>query len=280
MTIRIVTDSTCDLPAEIVAKYKLKVVPAYVNIGLNSLRDEIDLSRTQFYDDLMGYEQHPTTAAPSAGEFAAVYEELTNDGTSQIISIHVSEKLSGIINSARAATDLGDYAPVTHIDSQQLSMGIGFQVIAAAKAAAAGKSVSEIVAILDELRPRVRTFAMLDTLDAVRRSGRVSWVQMQMGNLLRLKQIVDVWEGEVRAVARVRTRKKALVTFAQLVGSLGEISQIAYMNTNNTAATMAEFKQLFIGIDDQAQIFNTIACPAIGVHVGPKAIGVACVIKE
>ena len=279
MTIRIVTDSTCDLPADVVEKYQVVVVPAYVNIGLESLRDAVDLSRAQFYEELMGYEQHPTTAAPSAGEFAAVYEALTEAGASEIVSIHVSEKLSSIINSARNGAELGECVPVTAIDSEQLSMGLGFQVMAAAEAAEKGASAAEIVALLSALRPRVRTFAMLDTLDAVQRSGRVSWVQMRMGNLLRLKQIVDVWDGEVRPIARVRTRRKALSTFAQLVESLGDISQIAFMNTNNTAETMAEFQRLFVGFTAGVEVFETIACPAIGVHVGPQAIGVACVIS-
>lgn len=279
MTLKIVTDSTCDLPEELVQKYDIRVVPAYINIGGESLRDELDLSRQQFYDDLMGYTEHPTTAAAAPGEFAAVYEELTQEGATEILSIHISAKLSGILNSARNGGQLGEYAPITFIDSQQLSMGIGFQLIAAARAAENGATGAEIVQLLDQLRPHVRTFAMLDTLDAVQRSGRVSWIQMRMGNLLKLKQIVEVWEGEVRPKARVRTRKKALLKFAELVQEAGTVSQLAFMNTNNTAATMGEFKALFEEIVQHAELHNTIACPAIGVHVGPKAIGVACVVE-
>jgi len=278
MTLKIVTDTTCELSEEMVQQYDIRVVPAYINIGNQSLRDEIDLSRTQFYDELMGYTEHPTTAAAAPGEFAAVYEELTQGGASEILSIHVSAKLSGILNSARNGGQLGNYAPITFVDSQQLSMGIGFQLIAAARAAENGASAAEIGQLLDELRPRVCAFAMLDTLDAVQRSGRVSWLQMRMGNLLRLKQIVDLQEGEVRPKARVRTRKKALHKFAELVQDAGNVSQIAFMNTNNTEATMTEFKTLFADMVQEAEIHNTIACPAIGVHVGPKAIGVACVV--
>jgi len=278
--IGVVTDSTCDLPKALIDRYGIRVVPAYINVDGKSLRDEVDLSRTQFYSNLMTYPEHPTTAAGPPAQFAAVYQELTEGGATEIISIHVSAKLSGIINSAQAGAKMGDFSPVTVIDSLQLSMGIGFQVLAAARAARNDASMEEIIQILDQFRPRIRTIAMLDTLDAVQRSGRVSWLQMQVGNLLRLKQIVEVREGDVLPVARVRTRKSALLKFEEIVAELGDIKQFAFMNTNNSIEVMAQFEVLFGEIIENTEIFRTVASPAIGVHIGLKAIGVAFVLGK
>lgn len=278
MGVKIVTDSTCDLPAEVIDRYGIGVVPAYVNIGTESYLDGVDLSRAEFYDNLTHYDPYPTTAAPAAGMFAEVYGQLTAEGADSIVSIHISENLSSIINSARMGVDLVESVPVTVYDSGQLSMGLGFQVLAAAEAADQGASAEEIVALLDQLRKRTHIFCLLDSLDAVRRGGRINWVTMQVGNLLKIKPIVHAYEGDIQLVDRVRTRRKAMPKLIQHIDELGEIEQLALLNTNSPE--LEQLAEMLRPITPEGVIpVRGIACPAIGVHVGAGAIALGCITK-
>lgn len=279
MSIKIVTDSTCDLPAELVARYDVVVVPAYVNIGQKSYLDGVELSRREFYDNLATYDPYPTTAAPAAGMFAEVYEKLTAAGATAIISIHISETLSSIINSAREGVKLARTVPVTVFDSQQLSMGLGFQVLAAVQATADIAAVEEVVVLLEQLRTRTHIFCLLDSLDAVQRGGRISWLQMGVGNLLKIKPIVHVYKGEVMLADRVRTRKKAMPKLIEHIAAQGKLEQLALLNTNSP--DLSQLTELLQAITPAGLTpLQGTACPAIGVHVGAGAIALACVTSE
>ena len=274
--IRIVTDSTCDIPADLIKQYQIEVVPAYVNIGDKSFLDGVDLSRPDFYNNLTRYKQYPTTAAPAAGMFAAVYEKLTAAGASATLSLHISETLSSIINSARAGTELAETVPVTVYDSRQLSMGLGFQVLAAAQMAEQGATIDEILISLAQLRGRTHIFCLLDSLDAVRRGGRINWIVMSVGNILKIKPIVHVYEGEVLLVDRVRTRKKAMPKLIQHIEEQGAIAQLALLNTNSP--DLEQLADLLKAITPAGvKPVYGVACPAIGVHVGAGAIALGCV---
>lgn len=276
--IRIVTDSTCDLPPEITSRHNITVVPAYVNIGSRSLRDGPDLTRPAFYADLASYDPYPTTAAPAPGEFAAVYEQLTAEGATHILSIHVSASLSGILNAAGSGAELANSCPVTLIDSQQLTMGLGFQALAAARAAEAGHAVAEIRKIVADQISRTLTFAAVESLDALRRGGRVSWVVAGVGNLLQVKPIIQVYEGEVTAAERVRTHKRSLHRLAERALAGGTISQIAFLNTNAASAYDTIVSMIRPALPAGCEQHEVIACPAIGVHIGAGAVGVALVV--
>ena len=173
MSIRIVTDSTCDLPRDQVEQYRLGIVPLLINQGGNSFRDGVDLSREAFYARLPEYRPAPTTAAPSPEIFQQVYEKLAQEGASSILSIHISESLSATINSARMAAESFSRLPVTVLDSGQLSLGLGFIVEKAAQMVDAGNEMEEILVNLRAFMKRTYVFASLKTLEYLRRSGRM-----------------------------------------------------------------------------------------------------------
>ena len=165
MTIKIVTDSTCDLPGELVKSLGITVIPLYINIGDQGYLDGVDISRQEFYSNLAGYPFHPTTGTPGIATFTQAFDNLVDQGAEEIISIHISEKLSATIDVARTAAGEFNKAKVTVRDSGQLSMGTGFQVEMAARMANDGKSSTDILAALDSLRSRTFVTAGLDTLE-------------------------------------------------------------------------------------------------------------------
>src|SRR5512135_2366190 len=150
MSIRIVTDSTCDLPADVIARYGIRVVPLYINIGKHSFFDGVDISREQFYKSLPAYPVHPTTAAPSPLKFHSIYDSLAEEGATQVLSIHISVALSAVVDTARIAAEGTKSVPVTVFDSRQLSMGTGFLVEIAARLAAQGCTMDEIIHALND----------------------------------------------------------------------------------------------------------------------------------
>ncbi len=276
MSIKVVTDSTCDIPKELVAEYNITVVPSYVNIGDESYQDGIDLSRQEFYDNLPHYKHHPTSAAPAPVVFTQAYEEAAEQGATEVLAIHVSSTFSSFLNNATLGAEATDKIKVTLFDSKQLSMGLGFQVLTAVRMASAGKSMEDIIAHLTQLRSHCHTYCMVETLDALRRGGRVNWLQMGVSSLLNIKPLIHVYEGEVLQATRVRTRKKAIAKMIELAANTGEMTHVALLNSNSDDY---EAMQALMEphIPSEVEVLRTIACPAIGVHVGAKALGIVVV---
>lgn len=279
MTIEIVTDSACDVPSKFVEMYGIHVVPVYINIGEKSYLDGIELTREQFFNDLAGYKDLPTTAAPSSGSFSTVYQELSDKGASEILSIHIASNLSNTYNAARLGAEDVQGVEVTLWDTKQITMGSGLQVIAAAEAAAAGATMLEIMTLLQEVRQKTRIYAVLDTLEFLRRSGRVNWAQFGFGTLLRIKPVLEVHEGSIFQKERVRTFKRALKRLIELVDSQKPMAKIAVLHANNLEKAkqlQEEASSLFP--PEQEPIFMEIT-PAIGAHIGPGAVGFAFIIE-
>ncbi len=276
MTIRVVTDSTCDLPASIVTDYGITVIPLYINVGGQSYLDGVDLSREEFYTRLPSFPVPPTTAVPGHETFAMTYQDLAARGATDILSLHISPTLSGMLDVARtAAREVGEVR-VTVLDSRQLSLGLGFAVLAAARAAAEGQSMADIVALLEDQIPRTYVFAALDTMEYLRRSGRVNDLVANIGGLLRIKPLLKMNDG-VASSERVRTQKRAFQRLIELVHDLGSIEQLALVHTNSAAraaALWAQAKHLFPNITDPLSVD---VAPVLGVHLGPGAVGFACV---
>jgi len=172
MTIRVVTDSTCDIPEELKAVYGIIVIPATVNIGDKSYLDGIELTRAALYEGLPHYEHHPTTAVPAPGTFTEVYNQLASKGVTEILSIHVASSLSGMLNAARVGAEEAVDVKVTLFDSEQLTMGLGLMAIAAARLAKDGAKMDDIVTMLESRLARTYVFGLLDTLEYLRRSGK------------------------------------------------------------------------------------------------------------
>lgn len=277
MTIRVVTDSTCDLPPELTQAYGITVLPTYINVGQESYLDGVELTRQEFYERLPHFEAHPTTAAPPVGVFADAYRELASQGGTAILSIHLASSLSGLLNSARLGGEAVEEIEVTVFDSQQLTMGLGFLALKAARLAEEGRSLAQIVAHLEEEVERTHVFALLDTLEYLRRSGRVSWAEFGVGTLLRIKPLLHVYRGEVRILEKVRTRGRALKHLMDHVADLGPLQEVALLHTANTdgvSSLRQEAEHLF---PEEYQPVAVEVTPTIGAHVGPGALGFACV---
>jgi DegV family protein with EDD domain len=276
MRIKIVTDSNCDLPQAITAEYGITVVPLYINIGRKSYLDGVGLSRQEFYERLPDYDPVPTTSAPGPEVFRQAYERLAAEGATEVLSIHVSASLSATFNSAHAAAQATSSVPVTAFDSGQLTLGTGLLVLAVARAAGAGRSMAEILEMLNKKAGRTHTFAALDTLEFLRRSGRVTQLQFGLGSLLSLKPLLKMHNGQI-AMERVRTRKRAMERLISLVSDLGPLEELAVVHTHTPDRAEALCHQAHHLFPKEEPPMFAEVTPVIGCHVGPGAVGFACI---
>jgi len=185
--IKVVTDSTADIPAEMAASLGITVVPCYVVFGSESYRDGVELTRQQYYDKLLTTRTLPTTAAPPPAFYEEVYRRLAEE-TDEIVSIHLTSRYSGLYNSAAVAARDSTGARIAVVDSGQITMGYGWMAVAAAEAAQRGGTLEEIVALVEGMKPRSWVLAVLDTLEFLHRGGRVDWMVAMVGTLLRVNQ--------------------------------------------------------------------------------------------
>lgn len=274
MTLRIVTDSASDLPPEVVAEHAITVVPAFVNAGGREYRDGVDITREEFYERLPRFEPLPGTAAPGPELFRQTYARLAEEGATEILSVHIASNLSAMFNSALAGAREAPL-PVTVFDTQQVSMGTGFMAWAAAQAARAGWEMGRIVEHLRAQAPRTFLYAALDTLEYLRRGGRVNAVAAGLGSLLQVKLLVTVHLGQL-TTERVRTRSQAIRRLIDLLYNRLPLEKVAVMHTRareRAEELLAEVRHLL----PPGDIPIVEATPAIGVHAGPGALGFVCV---
>lgn len=276
MAVRIVTDSTCDLPAEIIARYGIHVVPLYINVGKQSYLDGIDITRQEFYTRLPDFPAHPTTAVPSTERFHAAYNALAEEGASEVLSIHISQALSAVVDVARIAGQENTTVPVTVIDSQQLSLGTGFLVETAARMAEAGSSASEIEAAITDQTSRTHVFAALDTVEYLKRSGRMNKYLTGIATLLQIKPILTMHLGKPGS-ERVRTRERALNRVIDMLAAVGKIERIAVVHTHALPERIADLRARAAGFLPDGDIPVEDITPVIGAHIGPGALGFAVV---
>ena len=277
MAVKIVTDSTCDIPAELADQYGITVVPVTVRFGTTSFLDGVELTTDELYERLTSGGDLPTTSQPSIGEFLEVYERVGQDADG-IVSIHVSAKLSGTYNSAMQASDQaeGD-CPIDVVDTEQASMGIGLTVLAAAKAANEGASMDEVGALVDSAVQRSSCMALLGTLEFLQKGGRIGKAQALVGTLLRIHPMIVLSEGEVLPLARPRTRRKGLQELKKACMQLGTLEALSIIHSTvpdeaeNLAAELSGV--LPDGVEPIVARFG----PALGTYVGPKAIGLASI---
>ena len=276
MTVRIVTDSTCDLPTETIAQYGIHVVPLYINVGKHSYLDGIDITREEFYSRLPTFPEHPKTAVPSIQRFRAAYNSLVDEGTSEVISIHISSALSAVVDVARLAAKETTSVPVTVIDSQQLSLGTGFLVETAAKMSAAGSSISEIQRALNAQIPRSHVFAVLDTLEYLKRSGRMNKYLAGLATLLQIKPILTMYNGKP-GTERVRTHDRAMKRLIEMLTAVAPLERVAIVHTHASPERIAELRALAGNLLPQGAILTQDITPVIGAHIGPGTLGFAAV---
>ena len=278
MNIHIVTDSTCDLPAEIISKHEITVVPLHINVGEKTFLDGVNLSRAEFYAQLPTYEPSPKTAAPGPEIFTQAYERLANEGAQAILSIHISETLSATINSARIAAKQFTHIPVTVLDSSQLSLGTGFLVEKAAQMAQIGKTMDEITSALQEIMKRTYVFASLKTLEYLRRSGRMNFAIAKFGEILQVKPLLHMNMGKATA-HRTRTQKRATARLLAWLAEYAPYEKLAVLHAGVQEEAEALYEQVrsFFPQDIVSIVQIT---PVLGAHLGIGALGFACIAKE
>lgn len=278
MSIAIVTDSTCDLPQHVIEELGVKVIPLFINIGDKGYLDGVDITRKDFYTNLAGYAIHPTTGTPGMDAFKAVYKTLADNGFTEILSIHISEKLSATVNVARNAAQEFKQIPVTVRDSGQLSLGTGLQVERAARMAAEGKSMQEIETALDDLGSRTFVAARLDTLEFLRRSGRMNRFIAGIGSLLQLKPILTMQNGQPDS-ERVRTTHKAEARLLKMLEERQPIEHFSLLYTNATEQALV-FRELAAHLIPAEVTYSMDITPVIGAHLGPGAVGYVIISKK
>lgn len=278
MSIRIVTDSTCDLPTEVVQQYGIQVVPLHIHAGKVQYLDGIDISRSEFYTRLPDFETHPTTAVPSPNKFRALYDSLAESGAAEVISIHISEALSAIVNVARIAASETASTLVHVIDSRQLSLGTGFLVETAARMASQGHTFEEIKASLDAQIKRTRVFALIDTLEFLRRSGRMSRFMAGFGSLLQIKPVLTMFDGKP-GTEKVRTHARGMQRLIDMLAEIGPLERIALVHTNAPEA-IADLRRRAADLLPKSGLWSEDITPVIGAHIGPGAVGFAVVASR
>ena len=278
MKLGIVTDSTCDIPKYLIDQHELEVVPSLLVLDGKEYADGIGISREDFYKRLPALQTQPTTAAPSIGDFAAPYERLLTRGCDHILSIHAAGSLTTIINSARqAAHDFPD--KITIVDSLSLSLGLGFQVIAAAEAAENGLQAA--LHAIESTRKRLHVFAALDTMENLKRSGRVPGVVAALGSILSIKPLIELVNAEVKAIGAVRTTKQGNERMLKLLLEGGTLERLAILHTG-AEIRAKEFLNTVMQQASQAvprDILMVNVTTVIGTHVGPNGLGFASVRK-
>jgi DegV family protein with EDD domain len=275
--IHIVTDSTSDIPVDIARALNITVTPVHVIFGEESFDDGVTITREEFYRRLKTSSVLPTTSTPSPGEFAEVYERVGGE----IVSIHVAARWSSLLDTARLGASLVPQVQITFWDSGKLAMGLGWQVILAARAAQEGKSLAGIIQALEDAKRRVHLFAALDTLSYLRRSGRVNPFLARFGQLLNVKPLIAVGDGEVSMGGRAHTRRAAIERLKEMTYELGPLQTLAVLHTacyDSAQQLAAEFAQAMPDLREPIIICE--ATTAVGTHVGPNALGIAAIAAE
>ena len=272
MTIRIVTDSACDLPPELEDKYGISIVPLSIRFGDTEYVDRRDLTPTEFWAKVKASPVLPETAAPSPGAFGEAFEQAISDGADGIVCINLSSELSATMQSAQQAARGVDKVDVRVIDSRSLTMGQGLMCIAAAEAAQSGASIDEVVAVVEDRKARVKVFAALDTLENLKKGGRVGGAQAMLGSMLSIKPIIEVSSGKVESESKQRTRSRSLKYLADKVQSFGTIEQLAVMHGD--APDIDEFLALLAEFYPRDEIIVGDLGAVIGAHGGPRTMGV------
>lgn len=273
MPVQIITDSAADISLERAAELGVRIVPLWIRFGDEEFTDLVDLDAESFYRRMAESKEPPTTAAPAPGAFEAAIREAGADGDAVIV-ISLSGDLSATMASAEnAARAIGDDVDVRVFDSKSITATLGMKVIAAANAARDGKSADEIIAILEDLRSRSRVYGALNTLENLKKNGRIGGAQAMLGSALSIKPIIDISDGTVHEAAKVRTRRKALIWMRDRIYAEPHIAELALCSGN--AADVEELLELIADRYPRDQVNLWTIGPVIGSHGGPGVIGFA-----
>jgi DegV family protein with EDD domain len=280
VALRIVTDSSADLPARLAQELGITILPCYVTVGDTTYRDGVDLSPDDFYRDLVSTARLPTTAQPSVADFQAVYREMLDQGD-EVISIHVSGKLSGTLNSAsQARAALGDVANerIHIIDSQLASICLGLVALEAAHLAREGVSTAQVLDQVNQCLPSTHGLFVLDTLEYLEKGGRIGKARAYLGSLLSVKPILRLQDGEAHPVERPRSRERAVRRVVEMVHELAPIRRLAVIH-NTTPEELDDLREKLSGLAPAEDIISSRFGPTLGTYMGPRALGVGLITE-
>jgi len=274
--VRIVTDSACDLPDDLVTAHGIGIVPLTIRFGEEEYVDRIELSAEQFYEKMASSDRLPETAAPSPGAFEQEFTRMAEEGADAVVCINLSSDLSATMASAQnAATALAGKIDVRVVDSHSITVGLGSQVVEAAKAAEAGRLVDEVVARVEDLAARTHVFGALDTLENLKKGGRIGGAQAMLGTILSIKPIIDISTGVVEEAAKQRTRRKAMLWLRDKLFERTSVENLCVADGN--APDADEFLALIQERYDRDQILLGTIGATIGTHGGPRILGLTWV---
>jgi DegV family protein with EDD domain len=276
MAIRIVTDSSADLPAELVRQRQITVLPSYVMMNGVSYQDGVNLLHDDFYRRLVSMDHPPTTAQPSISDFQSAYSALLEEGH-QILSIHLSGKLSGTLNSAeQAKSALGADASIRIIDSQLASIPLGLVALSAAEAAENAESLQDLSDHVRVGLPLSEGFFLLDTLEFLEKGGRIGKAQAFLGSVLRVKPILKIVDGEAHPVERPRTQARAMARLLELARQLAPAERVAVIYSTEEEAAH-HLRRNLADLAPEEEIIMARFGPTLGTYVGPGALGIALI---
>jgi DegV family protein with EDD domain len=272
MTVRIVTDSACDLSDAELDEWGIGMVPLSIRFGDDEFVDRTELSLDDFYRRLADSDVLPETSAPSPGAFVEMFNSLAAEGATAIVCINLSEALSATIQAARTAAESDDVTVDVHvINSKSVTGGLGSIVLAAANAAREGASADAIVDLVEQLRDRTRVYATLDTLENLKKGGRIGGAQAALGAILSIKPLLDLSSGEVVAAGKQRTRKRSLDWVRQQLVDAGPVEHLAVLHAN--ATDIDDFLASIADIPGANDARVNLIGAVIGTHGGPGVIG-------
>jgi len=272
--IAIVTDSTADMPPQLASSRSISVVPLTLNFDGRSLLDGVDITPSEFYRKLPHVATHPTTSQPSPGRFAETYTELLANNDA-IVSIHISEKLSGTYESARQGAEMTDPQRVHVVDSGLVSMSLGLVVLGAAVMASKGAEPEAIVTKVESMRPEVQTYFSVATLEFLRRGGRIGLASAMLGSVLQVKPVLCLRDGVVTPLERVRTFDRALNRIVELAKAVDRGHGICVVVGHASAEADAERVGRELEPIADTLMIQSLG-PVVGAHSGPGVVGVGC----
>ena len=274
MAVKIVTDSTADIPKSMAQEHGIEVVPLKVRFGEQEFLDGVDLTPDEFYQRLSSSAALPVTSQPSVGEFVEAYQRI-GEGSDGIVSVHVSSLVSGTIQAATQAKELAEVqCPIEVVDSLQASMGLGMVALAAARRSADGGDFESVAQTARDAVEKSECFALLDTLEYLEKGGRIGKARALLATLLKIKPMIILREGMVHELAKERTRKRAIARLGRVVRDFAPIEELAVVYSGEEASAAALAEELGDLLPEGREPILTQFGPVIGTYTGPNALGI------
>jgi DegV family protein with EDD domain len=277
--IQVVTDSACDLPDEVIDKLGIRVVPLTIRFGDEELVDRVQLSPKEFWDRVVTGPHMPQTAAPSPGAFQSAFTDAADAGMDGVICVNMSSEVSATYQAARTAADnVSDRIRVEVVDSLTLTMGLGLLVLHAIDLVSSGKTLDEVVAGVEDTKGRVKVYGVVDSLDFLRKGGRIGGASHLLGSLLSIKPVLDVREGRVEVDSKQRTRSRAIRYLASKAVDAGSLERVAL--TDGRAQDTEEVTGLLQAVKSEHPLETAVLGPVVGSHTGPGTVGVCFIVAR